>query len=158
MNKNYLPLLALLILVFTDSSGQCRASFVYTGSGNACGQGRFDAVDYLGNGAIISERASSGNTWAANSSSYVSFKDIGAIPPGIYRINLKDASKNIFSLAVVSVPDMYSRDGFLIHGYNTGQTREEASKGCIILDANQRQRLRTVIDVCKEVELVVAIN
>lgn len=148
-----------LLLTSLRINGQieCRAIFSYSGTGNSCGIGTFTLYDNLGMLVMDNEKASSGNTWAANNSEYVSFEDIGAIPPGKYRITIKDTVKNIFFLRPLDKTKMYKRSGFLIHGFKNDQSPEAASKGCIILDGNKRRKIREVLNMCKEIELHVLI-
>ena len=140
-------MLAFGVIVFDTSAQYCQATFAYSGTGNSCGQGTFSVSDVTGASTYLGN-ASSGFMGTANNSAYVSIKDIGAIPPGTYRLTLSNASSNVFRLSPVNVPDLYLRDGFLIHGYRSGQSRAQASRGCIILDANQRRQLRRFFDEC----------
>ncbi len=129
-------------------SGQtCMANFVMTGSGDQCGTGTFTVNDFTGTLVNIGD-ASSGFAGTANSSEFQTAKDIGALPEGKYRIVLENDEKNTFRLHPMPGTDMHGRNGMLIHGYGSGQTRQEASTGCIILDKNQRIKLREYLDEC----------
>jgi len=91
----------------------------------------------------------------ANNEAFSTAKDIGALPEGRYRIVIENESKAIFRLHPMPGTEMHDRSGMLIHGYSTGQTRQEASRGCIILDRNQREELLQYVHECGEVELIV---
>ena len=54
MGKAALGFLAFLtiVLVSSDSNGQCRATFVYTGNGSACGQRGILLVIIIGSGLV----------------------------------------------------------------------------------------------------------
>ncbi|MCF8365019.1 MAG: DUF2778 domain-containing protein [Bacteroidales bacterium] len=148
--KKFMLLLVVLVTGISFVNAQkCSATFVFQGNGNSCGLGTFKVYDTFGAIVLNTDKATSGNTWAANNSEFTTWKNIGAIPPGTYRITIENSNKNIFRLHPISTVDKSSyRSGFLIHGFNTGQSRDEASKGCIILDANERAKLRTAIDGC----------
>ena len=135
----------------------CSAEFEMTGSGNTCGTGTFTVKDFTGTTINIGD-ASSGFAGTAVSSEYQTAKDIGALPEGKYRIVLENDEKNTFRLHPMPGTEMHGRDGMLIHGYAAGQSRQEASRGCIILDRNQRNKLREFYNECGELNLTVTFN
>ena len=138
------------------SAQECTAKFVMTGSGNKCGSGYFTVRDVTGTKINIGD-ASSGWIGMSNNARTARAKDIGSLPQGKYMITLKTSSSNKFRLNPLPGTKMYSRNGMLIHGYKSGQSREEASTGCIILDNNQRRKLRQYFNECgEELELTVS--
>lgn len=148
----------IIFLYSTHSYSQnCSASFIMTGSGTQCGTGIFTVIDFIGTTKVIGN-ASSGFMETANSSEFQEAKDIGALPSGRYRVVLEDASTNSFRLHPLPGTNMHDRNGMLIHGYLEGQSRQEASRGCIILDRNQRDSLRMYFNECGELELTVTYN
>jgi len=147
MKKIILLLFIIASSLTSQAQSSCRAEFSYAPSGNRCGSGYFKVYDVLGAAKKIGY-VSSGFMGTANDGKFVSIKNIGAIPQGTYSLSIKSSSKNIFRLNPISIKGSYGRNGFLIHGYKKGQSKEEASRGCIILDYNQRKALRKAFDEC----------
>ena len=155
-----MKLIYVVVLMFVGvktSAQTCSVEFEMTGSGNACGTGIFTVKDFTGTENNIGD-ASSGFAGTANSSEFQTAKDIGALPEGKYRIVLENDEKNTFRLHPMPGTEMHDRNGMLIHGYGLGQSRQEASQGCIILDRNQRNKLQELYNECGELRLTVTFN
>jgi len=70
---------------------------------------------------------------------------VGVIPEGMYYIVGVNSSitSNTIVLSLDPANDMYGRSGFRIHGDNSNNN---ASKGCIILDAGSRARIASAFN------------
>lgn len=136
----------LLILSFYDALGQCKAYFSYQYHNDAAKGGTFKlACDSF----KIDKPASSGFLQTSNNPYFQLMKNWGPLPNGTWEIyEVKSDSAAILRIRptenVLMPKDskgMPYRDGFLIHGVNTGQTPDDASHGCIILDRTSRNIL-----------------
>lgn len=95
-------------------------------------------------GKSFSEKGYSGmgifKDWPAMQSA----KNRGPIPVGTYTIgaampgNYKGKGPVVMRLTPATGNNMFSRDGFLVHGDNATQT---ASEGCIIMSRNTREQM-----------------
>ena len=119
-----------------------------TGTKSSDGYGTAVVLDSNGTAHDLGN-VSSGLQGLANNPTFSSLKDGGALPIGTYGLTHDERGTNQFKLAPVAVPAIGDRDSFLIHGFKKGQTPLDASTGCLILDANQRESLKSHFDGCK---------
>jgi hypothetical protein len=129
MRKSFLTMTA--IVGFTISAS-AQYTF-YIGSGKFTGGG-INATAYSG----INYKADGWNL--KNNPQQTMHSNQGAIPAGTYYIVGVNNSKgaNTIVLSEDSRNDMYGRNNFRIHGDNSSNN---ASQGCIILNADARARI-----------------
>ena len=106
--------------VYSQSTGQLKFGEQLIGTGySGCGDGK-------------------------NNSSCESIRDFGPIPVGWYTIGAPFDSRDhvpyVMHLTPESTNEMYGRGGFLIHGDSIARPGE-ASKGCIIMSRDVRERV-----------------
>ena len=123
------------------------------GSGHKCGTGEL-TVEGSSDRKIAIGEAHSGFITSSKNSKSISARSIGALPEGKYRITLEDDENNIFSLTPLG-SKAYGNIGMYIHGVNGGQSRQQASQRSILIDFNQRKKLRKYFDECDEMILTV---
>jgi len=116
------------------------ATFTIDYHNDASKGGVFKYIDPKGQFSFEA-KASSGYTNAANNPYTQQFKNMGSIPSGIWYItSIKDKEKKILRITPsANIANPNNRDGFLIHGYLTDPV--DASIGCIILEADYREKL-----------------
>ena len=86
-------------------------------------------------GAVLTREAYSGHPPHVNDPHACGLKDVGPLPPGLYRIGgmTEDGRLGpcIMALTPVNVPGIGERGGFYIHGDNAAQDHT-GSDGCIV--------------------------
>lgn len=134
-----------------NQTSSCKATFKFYN-----GVGEF----IIGEGAtaISLGSASAGYAFTNNDESFTTLKDFGAIPTGKYKIRVYSGSKfknvpNVFDITPMQGTNTYGRNDFKIHGRGTteekkAKTAAESSNGCIILEPNQRLKLKQYFDQC----------
>jgi hypothetical protein len=140
--------------IFSFMSSYCQtATFIYQYHNEVAKGGTFTFTDPAEE-FTFSSPASAGYLGAANNPYYQLTKNTGPLPNGTWEIyELKNASKSIFRLRPtddVNIPvdkdGKQIRDGFLIHGVGSGETPDQASTGCIILDPKYRDKLKSAFN------------
>lgn len=148
----------LLILAFVLTFSNCfsqSAVFTYEYHNDQSKGGKFTFEDANGEYSFTAS-ASAGHLEAANNPYTQSFRDIGPIPSGTWKISgIKNQSKVILRLTPTDDVVTNGRSGFLIHGYGEGQDAAEASTGCIILENSYRQKLMAAFQKYGEIKLTV---
>ena len=86
----------------------------------------------------------SGKAWAKNNPKAENAKSMGPIPKGMWKIGAAYDSKNVGPRAIILEPmegtRTYGRSAFRIHG-DSIRNPGTASRGCIILPRNVRERI-----------------
>lgn len=119
-----------------------RAVFRYEYAGSAGKSGTFSFYDAADN-QLFSVEASAGYNNDAQNPYSQGLKNKGPIPNGKWYIyQIKNHNSAILRLEPGDDVFTNGRDGFLIHGFASGSTPEESSRGCIILGPNERKILR----------------
>lgn len=80
----------------------------------------------------------------------------GPLPKGLYQLQIREHPR-FAPPAIYLAPEpgnrMFGRAGFYIHGDNAAGNRS-ASSGCIILPKFARERVRTLMEWCRDLEVV----
>jgi len=125
--------LLILVILFTFGITASAQYTFYISSGKFVGGG-IDVKGYSG------RKINDDGYNYQNRPEQTQAKNLGAIPTGTYYITGVNSSigPNTIILTKDSENDMYGRDGFRIHGNNSDGN---ASRGCIILPASERQMI-----------------
>lgn len=147
-------IMATAVLFFIKAHSQT-AVFIYEYHNDQSKGGKFTFQD-PNNTYSFEASASAGHLDASNNPYVQSFRDLGPIPSGTWKIQgIKNESKAILRLAPTDDVVTNGRSGFLIHGYGEGQDAAEASTGCIILESAYRQKLMAALSKYGQFTLIV---
>ncbi|MDN5215028.1 DUF2778 domain-containing protein [Fulvivirgaceae bacterium BMA12] len=136
--------LILLLQIITVASYAQRAVFMYESAGYAGKSGAFSFYD-TNDKQLFSAKASAGYKNDANSPYSQGLKDKGPIPGGTWYISgIKNHKLSVLILEPGRDVHVGDRNGFLIHGFASGSTPEESSRGCIIIGPAERKIIRDI--------------
>ena len=134
--------LLIVILYASHLANAQRAVFTYEFAGSAGKSGVFSFYDE-NDKQLFSVKASAGYNDDAQNPYSQGLKNKGPIPNGKWYIyKIKNHESSVLRLEPGDEEVTYGRDGFLIHGFASGSSPEESSRGCIILGPNERKILR----------------